>query len=51
MNKEWHEKNRMPKKATFEERVNWHLAHQKNCKCRPIAAKLLVEMEKKGIKH
>ncbi len=46
INKEWHEKNRMPKNPTFEERVKWHLAHQKNCQCRPIPEKLLQEMKK-----
>ncbi len=51
INKEWHEKNKMPKNAKFEERVKWHLAHQKNCNCRPIPDKLLSEMESKNIKH
>lgn len=49
-NKEWHEKNRMPKNPTFEEKVKWHLQHQKNCSCRPIPEKLAEEMTKKGIK-
>ncbi|MEP7264574.1 MAG: hypothetical protein ABI772_08750 [Bacteroidota bacterium] len=48
-NKEWHLKNRMPVNATFEERVKWHLEHQKNCSCRPIPEKLLAEMKKKNI--
>ena len=29
INKEWHEKNKMPKNAKFEERVKWHLALKK----------------------
>lgn len=44
INKEWHEKNKMPKNPTFEQRVKWHLEHQKNCNCRPIPQKLLSEM-------
>jgi len=48
-NKEWHEKNRMPKNANFDQRVQWHLAHQKNCNCRPIPKKLAEEMAKKHI--
>jgi len=48
-NKEWHEKNRMPKNANFQQRVAWHLEHQKNCNCRPIPEKLLKEMKGKGI--
>lgn len=51
INKEWHEANRMPKNANFEQRVKWHLAHQKHCSCRPIPAKLAEEMERKGVKR
>jgi hypothetical protein len=49
INKEWHEKNKMPKNAKFEERVKWHLAHQNNCNCRPIPEKLLEEMKNKKV--
>jgi hypothetical protein len=48
--KAWHEKNRMPKNATFEKRVKWHLEHQKNCECRPIPDKLKQQMKERGIK-
>jgi len=48
INKSWHEKNKMPKNASFEERVRWHLEHQKNCSCAPIPEKLKEEMRKKG---
>ncbi|WP_341900852.1 hypothetical protein [Fluviicola taffensis] len=48
-NKEWHEKNKMPKNATFEQRVKWHLEHLKNCSCRPIPKGLLNEMEEKNV--
>jgi len=51
INKEWHLKNKMPKNPTFEERVKWHLAHAKNCTCRPIPEKLLEEMKVKKIKQ
>jgi hypothetical protein len=51
INKEWHLKNKMPNPATFEERVQWHLEHQKNCDCRPIPDKLAEEMKKKGISY
>lgn len=50
INKEWHTKNKMPKNPSFEQRVKWHLAHQRNCSCRPIAGKLAEEMKKRGIK-
>lgn len=41
MNREWHEKNPMGKNPTMAQRVAWHLAHQKNCDCRPIPAGVL----------
>jgi hypothetical protein len=50
INKEWHQKNKMPKNATFEERVEWHKGHKKNCQCMPVPGKLLEEMKKKGIR-
>ena len=27
INKDWHEKNRMPKNPTLEQRMEWHIAH------------------------
>ena len=53
INKEWHLKNKMPKNASFEQRVEWHRDHNPNCKCREgedFPAKLKEEMEKRGIK-
>jgi len=50
INREWHEKNRMPANANFEQRVQWHLEHRKYCHCRPIPQKLAEEMKKKGIR-
>ena len=34
INKEWHEANKMPKNASFEQRVEWHRAHLAHCGCR-----------------
>lgn len=34
INKEWHLASKMPKNPTFEQRVEWHKRHQKNCACR-----------------
>ncbi|MBK8566174.1 MAG: hypothetical protein IPN76_23245 [Saprospiraceae bacterium] len=51
INKAWHEQHKMPKNASFEQRVQWHLEHLKNCQCRPsIPKKLAEEMAKKGLK-
>jgi hypothetical protein len=49
LNAEWHLKNKMPEKATLDQRIEWHLAHFKNCKCREIPAKLLEEIKKRKI--
>lgn len=49
INKEWHLKNKMPSNPTFEQKVQWHLAHQKHCLCRAIPQQLLDEMKKRGI--
>jgi len=50
LNRDWHQRYRMPAKATFEQRLQWHLEHVKHCGCRPIPRRLLEEMEKKGIR-
>ena len=34
LNQEWHRANPMPMKSTLDQRVEWHLAHAKNCGCR-----------------
>nr|PZN50326.1 MAG: hypothetical protein DIU61_15375 [Bacteroidota bacterium] len=49
-NREWHQRHRMPKNATLDERIQWHLEHQKHCSCRGIPEKLKEEMSKRGIK-
>ena len=50
INQEWHEKNKMPKNATFEQRVKWHLEHLKNCSCREgLPKKLAEEMKRRNI--
>jgi hypothetical protein len=36
LNREWHAANRMPKNATDDERVAWHIEHQRHCQCRTM---------------
>ena len=47
MNKSWHEKNKMPPKATLEQRIKWHREHQQHCACRetPRSLQKLVKEE------
>lgn len=50
INKAWHEQHIMPKNASFEQRVAWHLEHLKHCSCRrEIPKKLAEEMKRRGI--
>lgn len=46
----WHKVNRMPKNPNLDQRVNWHIEHAKNCTCRPLHGKILVELKRRGIK-
>lgn len=50
INKEWHLENKMPKNASFEQRVRWHMEYNKNCLCHPgFPKKMKEEMEKKKL--
>ncbi len=49
INKEWHEKNVMPKNPSFDQRVNWHLEHLKHCACgMEIPKKLGEELKRRN---
>jgi hypothetical protein len=45
INKVWHEKNPMPKKASQNQKIQWHTDHQRECGCREIPPKLLALMK------
>lgn len=49
INRVWHTNNKMPKNPTLDERIEWHLAHVKNCSCRPLSGKILEEIKKRGL--
>jgi hypothetical protein len=40
LNAPWHEDNPMPKKPSTEQRLQWHLEHERNCGCRPMPERL-----------
>ncbi len=50
INRQWHEKHLMPKNATIDQRIAWHIEHAKECACREIQEKLKLEMRKRKIK-
>jgi hypothetical protein len=41
MNTLWHAQNKLPPKATLEQRIQWHKEHQKHCACRKFPKSLL----------
>ncbi len=47
INAAWHKKNRMPKNATLDQRIRWHVAHVKACGCREMPASIRREVEAK----
>lgn len=48
-NKKWHQQNAMPRNPSEVQRIKWHLAHARNCKCRPIPRGVLALMQARGI--
>jgi hypothetical protein len=46
LNKEWHRSNRMPPRATREQRLKWHVAHACACACREIPDSIKSDVEK-----
>ena len=50
INAEWHKANRMPPRATLDQRVQWHLAHVAACRCRTdLPATIVAELKRRGI--
>jgi hypothetical protein len=48
LNRRWHQEHRMPKGASAEQRIAWHLEHAQVCGCRPIPKGVLELMRKKS---
>ena len=47
LDRQWHEKHRMPERPTDDQRVAWHREHAKVCGCRPIPRGVLELMRAK----
>jgi hypothetical protein len=45
MNAAWHKKNRLPRNASLDERIDWHKRHAENCGCRPMPASIRARLE------
>jgi hypothetical protein len=50
INAAWHRAHSMPRNATLDQRIAWHIGHAEACGCRPIPDKLAEEMKRRGIK-
>lgn len=48
-NRDWHAEHRLPRTATLEERLDWHLAHAAACGCREIPASIRKELDARGL--
>jgi len=49
MNRAWHEAHPMPKHATLDERVAWHVEHARECACREMPASIQAELVRRVI--
>ncbi|MCW5716719.1 MAG: hypothetical protein KIS68_02695 [Bauldia sp.] len=47
LNAAWHKAHPMPKNATLDERVAWHLAHSAACNCRPMPNSIVAELARR----
>jgi hypothetical protein len=48
INKAWHEVHPMPKNATLDQRVAWHLDHAAHCGCREMPQSVKAELIRRG---
>ena len=48
-NARWHTRHPMPRNATLEQRVKWHLAHASTCGCRDIPKAVIAELRARGM--
>ena len=48
-NRLWHERHRMPAGASMAQRIAWHVAHARNCPCRPIPRGVAAAMAARGV--
>jgi hypothetical protein len=47
LNADWHRAHPMPKRATLDQRITWHLEHVEACGCRPAPASITRAIEER----
>jgi hypothetical protein len=50
INRDWHAANPMPKAATFDQRLAWHVAHARHCGCRDMPNGIRAELVRRGVR-
>jgi hypothetical protein len=48
LNRQWHLAHRLPRQASLEQRLEWHLLHAANCTCRDMPENIRRELEARG---
>lgn len=43
----WHSSHRLPRGASLDERVRWHVAHARACGCRPMPASVRAALDRR----
>ena len=49
LNATWHLKHPLPRNASLEQRVTWHIGHAKACGCRAVPKTILAEFKTRRI--
>ena len=49
INRAWHLAHKMPRNASMEQRLEWHVMHAANCNCRDMPDSIRRELEARGL--
>jgi hypothetical protein len=49
INEQWHKAHRLPRNASFEQRLEWHRDHARECGCRKSPENIRLELEQRGM--
>ena len=49
LNREWHQTHRLPRNATLEERIAWHVEHAQVCGCRDMPERIKAKLKERGM--
>jgi hypothetical protein len=49
INDDWHRTHRLGPHAPLDERIEWHIAHEKHCACRSMPARIRHEIARRRL--